>query len=174
MRARTGACDAAAASAAMKPAWMVRAEGGRLVDAFRTRGVVALGWTRLAPIVHAVDCRDALVDAYAALEPTRRRSSIVSGASQVWRFAHEVETGDWAVTYAPRERVYLVGAVTGAAEARPDWADDGLPLVRAVHWHARTVPRDALSPAVRNRLAPTQTLFRIAPAAARQLVALST
>lgn len=152
---------------------MVRAEGGRLVEPFRTRGVVALGWTRLAPIVHAVDNRDALVDAYAALEPARRRSSIVSGASQVRRFAHEIDIGDWAVTYAPRERVYLVGAITGLAEARPAWADEGLPLVRAVDWHARTVPRDALSPAARNRLAPTQTLFRVAPAAARQLLAFS-
>jgi restriction system protein len=153
--------------------WMVRAEGGRLVEAFRARGVVALGWTRLAPIVHDVDHRDALIDAYAAIDPARRRSSIVSGASQVWRFAREIDVGDWAVTYAPSERVYFVGAITGPAVHRPEWADAGLPLVRGVDWHAHSVPRDALSPAARNRLAPTQTLFRVAPAAARQLVALS-
>lgn len=152
---------------------MVRAEGGRLVDAFRSRGVVALGWTRLAPIVLAMDRRQALIDAYAALEPARPRSSIASGASQVWRFAHEVETGDWAVTYAPAERAYFVAAVTGPAVHRPDWAEEGLPLVRAVKWQPQPVPRDALAPTVRNRLAPTQTLFRVVPAAARRLVALS-
>lgn len=157
----------------MKPMWMVRADGGRLIEAFRARHVVALGWTRLAPIVLAMDRREALIDAYAALDPARPRSSIASGASQVWRFAREIEPGDWAVTYSPHERVYLVGTVTGPATHRPDWIDDGLPLVRAVQWQPRPVPRDALSPAVRNRLAPTQTLFRVVPAAARQLVALS-
>lgn len=147
-----------------------RAERGRLYDDLRTRGVVALGWTRLAPLVLDAAGRDALVDAHAAPDPPRRRSAIVSGASQTWRFAHEMQPGDAVVTYSPQRRVYLVGHVTGPARHRPEWTSIGLPLARAVHWCAHEVPRDALPPSAHNRLAPTLTLFRVAPGAARQLL----
>lgn len=150
--------------------WMVRAERGRLYDAFRQRGVVSLGWTRLAPIVLDVASRDALVAAYAALDPARRRSAVVSGASPMWRFAHEMVPGDWVVTYSPQRRAYLVGRVVGPPVPRADGAVTGLPLTRAVDWCATEVPRDALPPSTRNRLAPTLTLFRVAPGAARQLI----
>jgi restriction system protein len=150
--------------------WMVRAERGRLYEDFRARGVVALGWSRLAPIVLDIESRDALVDAYAALDPVRRRSAIVSGASQMWRFAHEMARGDRVATYSPQRRAYLVGRVTGAARHHPEWSAIGLPLARSVDWYAAEVPRDALPPSTRNRLGPTLTLFRIAPGAARQLV----
>jgi restriction system protein len=150
--------------------WMVRAERGRLYDEFRERGVVALGWTRLAPIVLDIASRDALVDAYAALDPLCRRSAVVSGASQMWRFAHEMVPGDWVATYSPQRRAYLVGHVMAAARYHPEWVDIGLPLARKVDWYAAEVPRDALPPSTRNRLGPTLTLFRIAPGAARQLV----
>ena len=150
--------------------WMVRAERGRLYGEFRERGVVALGWTRLAPIVLDIASREALIDAYAALDPVRRRSAVVSGASQMWRFAHEMVPGDWVVTYSPQRRTYLVGRVMGPARHRPEWSDIGLPLTRAVDWYAADVPRDLLPASTRNRLAPTLTLFRVAPGAARQLL----
>jgi restriction system protein len=151
--------------------WMVRAEGGRLYDAFRERAVIALGWTRLAPLANGVESREQLIEAYASLEPGRPRSSVVSGASQVWRFTHEIESGDWAVTYSPRRRVYLVGSVAGVARHRPEWSDDGMPLARDVHWLPDEVPRDTLRPATRNSLGPTQTVFRVSPGAARQVLA---
>lgn len=151
--------------------WMVRAEGGRLYDAFRGQRVVALGWTRLAPLAGAVESRQRLIEAYAALEPQRPRSSVVSGASQVWRFTHELQAGDWAVTYSPRRRVYLVGAVVGPARHRPEWTASGMPLARDVDWLAHEVPRDVLGPATRNSLGPTQTVFRVSPGAARQVLA---
>lgn len=150
--------------------WMVRAERGRLYDAFRGEGVVSLGWTRLAPIVLDIESRDALIDAYAVLDPLRRRSAVVSGASQMWRFAHEMARGDHVVTYSPQRRTYLVGRVTGPATYRPDRSDAGLPLTREVDWYPAEVPRDVLPAAARNRLAPTLTLFRVAPGAARQLI----
>lgn len=150
--------------------WMVRADRGRRVDDFRALGVAALGWTRLAPLMHDAASRQALIDAYAALEPARRRSAIVSGASQMWRFAHEMQPGDAVATYSPQARAYFVGHVTGPARHRPDWAERGLPFVRPVAWRPDPIPRDALAPSTRNRLAPTLTLFRIAPGAARQLL----
>lgn len=150
--------------------WMVRADRGRLYDAFRSRRVVALGWSRLAPIVLDMPSREALITAYAALDPVRARSAVVSGASQMWRFAHEMVPGDAVVTYSPQRRVYAVGHVMGEARHAPEWADDGLPFVRAVQWLEAEVPRTVLAPSVRNRLAPTLTLFRIVPGAARQLL----
>lgn len=150
--------------------WMVRAEGGRLYEDFRRLGVAALGWTTLAPLVHRAGSREALIDMYQAAEPMRRRSAIVSGASQVWRFAHELMPGHWTLTYSPRKRTYLVGRITGPARHRPEWMDLGLPLARPVDWCGTEVSRDALRPATRDSLAPTLTLFRVAPGAARQIL----
>lgn len=154
----------------MQPMWMVRAERGRLYDEFLRHGVAALGWTALARLVAAAGSRQALLDMYAAAEPARRRSAIVSGASQVWRFVHDVDEGDRVVTYSPQRRCYRVGRITGPARHHPEWIDLGMPLARRVDWHPREVPRDALPPGTRNSLGPTLTLFRVSPGAARQLV----
>ena len=150
--------------------WMVRAERGRLYDDFLRHGVAALGWTALARLVATVDSRRALLEAYATAEPTRRPSAIVSGASQVWRFVHDLAEGDRVVTYSPQRRCYRVGRITGPARQHPEWVDIGMPLARSVDWHPGEVPRDALPPGARNSLGPTLTLFRVSPGAARQLV----
>ncbi|HZX80882.1 MAG TPA: hypothetical protein VFE72_08035 [Lysobacter sp.] len=150
--------------------WMVRAEGGRLYEAFRRHGVAALGWVAPARLLAGADSRRALLEAYAAAEPARRHSAIVSGASQVWRFAHELIEGDRVLSYSPQRRVYGVGRVTGPALYRPDWIGLGMPLVRDVDWWPREVPRDALPAGARNALGPTLTLFRVAPGAARQVL----
>jgi restriction system protein len=150
--------------------WMVRAERGRLYDAFLEHGVVALGWSRLAPIVLDAPGREALVEAYAAREPSRRRSAIVSGASQMWRFAHEMAVGDHVVTYSPQQRTYRVGRVSRPACHRPEWTDIGLTHARPGDWCGADIARDALPASTRNRLGPTLTLFRVAPGAARQLL----
>ena len=104
----------------MQPMWMVRAERGRLYDEFLRHGVAALGWTALARLVAAAGSRQALLDMYAAAEPARRRSAIVSGASQVWRFVHDVAEGDRVVTYSPQRRPSSPdGARGGTTSAAP-------------------------------------------------------
>lgn len=151
--------------------WMVRGEGGSLYEAFRERGVAAVGWSQLAAHAKPGVERKQLIELYQAVEPQAKRGTVVSGASQVWRFVNEISEGDWIITYSPANRVYSIGKVTGAAEHHPQWADHGLPLARKVQWRPQELPRDKLGTSTKNSLGSTLTLFEVPPNAAADVLA---
>lgn len=151
--------------------WMVRGEGGSLYDAFRDRQVVAIGWSELA--VHAKPGigRKQLIDLYRNAEPSAKKGTVISGASQVWRFVNEVNVEDWIITYSPSNRTYLIGKVTGPSEHRPAWEEEGMPLVRPVEWQAHELPRDILSTSTKNSLGSTLTVFLVPENATAEIIA---
>src|SRR5437762_8332488 len=94
--------------------WMIRGEGGRLYEDFNERGVAAIGWKLLAKVVKPGMTRKELTQQYREIEPSVKTGTAISGASQVWRFINEIKIGDWAVTYSPTNRTYMIGKVNGA------------------------------------------------------------
>lgn len=99
--------------------WMVRGEGGSLYDAFREQSVVAVGWSQLAPHAKPGVDRKQLISLFQSMEPQSKQGSVISGASQVWRFVNEIQDGDWIITYSPANRLYSIGKVMGPSEHRP-------------------------------------------------------
>ena len=158
----------------MPAMWMIRGDGGRLYDEFRDRNLAAIGWGQLAPSAMPGVSRKALIQAYKDVQPGIKDASAVSGASQVFRFVNEVKEGDTVVTYSPANRTYSVGRFTGPSQYRADLADDGMSLIRPVAWFANEVDRDKLTSASRNSLGSTLTVFNIAEAAQKELIALAT
>ena len=150
--------------------WMVRGEGGSLYDAFRERGVAALGWNQLAPYAKPGVDRQQLIALYQEEEPEAKQGTVVSGASQVWRFVNEIQDGDWIVTYTPANRLYSIGKVTGPAEHHPEWSEQGMPLARKVQWQAQELPRDSLGASTKNSLGSTLTLFEVPSNAATDVL----
>lgn len=150
--------------------WMVRGDGGSLYEAFRERGAAAMGWSQLAAHARPGVRREQLITLYESMEPHAKRGTVVSGASQVWRFVNEIQIGDWILTYSPANRLYSIGKVTGPAEHRPEWADQGMPLMRQVQWQARELPRDSLGTRTKNSLGSTLTLFEVPPSAAADVL----
>jgi len=132
--------------------WMVRSEGGSLYDAFRERGVVAVGWNQLAAHAKPGVERKQLIALYQSVEPQAKQGTVVSGASQVWRFVNDIQDGDWVITYSPTNRLYAIGNVTGSAEHHPEWSRQGMPLARQVQWQAQELPRDSLNSRSKNSL----------------------
>ena len=151
--------------------WMVRGEGGSLYDAFRERGVAAVGWSQLARHAKPGVDRQQLIALYQTAEPQAKQGTVVSGASQVWRFVNEIQDGDWIVTYSPANRLYSIGKVTGPAEHHPEWVEQGMPLARKVQWQAQELPRDSLGSSAKNSLGSTLTLFEVPPNAAAEIQA---
>ncbi|MFZ1181351.1 MAG: restriction endonuclease [Herbaspirillum sp.] len=151
--------------------WMVRGEGGSLYDAFRERGVAAVGWNQLAAHAKPGVGRKQLIALYQSAEPQAKQGTVVSGASQVWRFVNDIQDGDWIVTYSPANRLYSIGKVTGPAGHHPEWAEQGLPLARKVQWQAQELPRDSLGISTKNSLGSTLTLFEVPPSAATEVLA---
>ena len=151
--------------------WMVRGEGGSLYDAFREKGVAAVGWTHLAAHAKPGVGRKQLIALYQTAEPQAKPGTVISGASQVWRFVNDIQDGDWIVTYSPANRLYLIGKVSGQAEHHPEWAEQGMPLTRKVQWQAQELPRDSLAASTKNSLGSTLTLFEVPSSAAADVLA---
>lgn len=145
----------------MKRLWMVRSEGGALYDLFRERGVVALGWSDMA--MHAMPgvSRKDLLEHYRQARPDLKPGTLLSGASQVWRFVNEMEPGDKVVTYSPANRTYLIGTVSGPAKWHPEWDEEGMAIAREVAWESDEIQRDELSGPTKNALGPTLTVFQV-------------
>ena len=77
---------------------MVRGEGGSLYEAFRERGVAAVGWNQLAAHAKPGVGRKQLIALYQSVEPHAKQGTVISGASQVWRFVNDIQDGDGVVT----------------------------------------------------------------------------
>lgn len=140
--------------------WMVRCAGGEWFDAFIDGGFVAVNGTEHA--LHAVD-RDALVARYLHDNPHAKKSSVQSWMSQRWRFMHELELGDWVVTYSTALRVYAIGRITGPATYHEGDGDDPteMALRRNVDWAPATILRDRLKTTTKNTLGSVLTVFEI-------------
>jgi restriction system protein len=155
----------------MERMWMVRAEGGTLYDLFRQRSSAAIGWTELAENAKPGMTRQQLIEIYRTVDPLAKPGTAISGASQVWRFIHEIKEGDWVVTYSPPNRTYMIGKVQGASEYKPEWKDDGMALARAIAWKPDDIDRDTLSQPAKNSLGSTLTVFMVPQAAAQEVLA---
>lgn len=145
--------------------WMVRSEGGSLYDAFRERGVAAVG-NQLAAHAKPGIGRKELIAIYQSAEPEAKQGTVVSVASQTYRFVNEIQLGDWIITYSPANRQYSIGKVTGPAEHHPEWAEQGMDLARKVSWQSQELPRDSLGSSTKNSLGSTLTLFEVPPSGA--------
>lgn len=151
--------------------WMVRGEGGSLYEAFRERGVAAVGWSQLAPYAKPGVERKQLVALYQSAEPQAKQGTMVSGASQVWRFVNDVQEGDWVITYSPANRLYSIGKIIGPAEHHSEWAEQGMSLARKVQWQTQELLRDSLGSSTKNSLGSTLTLFEVPTKAAAEVLA---
>ncbi len=144
--------------------WMIRAEGGRMLDQFRARGAVSVGWGEAGDLTAAPSA--AAIET--ALRAHRPANEAKQGASVLWRFVHDIAPGDTVVTYDPEARLYHVGTIRGPArfEAAAPLAvgagEDRIvhPYLRDTDW-THTVHRDTLGQALRNTLGNISTLFRI-------------
>lgn len=147
--------------------WKVNAgRRSKYAQDFADRALVAIGWHQVGDPTRFATKAD-LVEAVAAAYPDWSLRQAEVGASQIWRFLHEVQEGDAVITYDPVDRVYLVGTVRGPAVYDPNGLDE-LPTTRAVQWEGRA-SRDALSEVARNALGAILTLFRVRPEVAAEV-----
>lgn len=150
--------------------WMVRSEGGTLTADFERSGCVALGWAQVGDL-RAYKDRDQLRVKLADLYPHDKPRQLASVVGMLYRFCHELSVGDFAVSYDPERRLYLVGEITSDYEFDLDllrYDDESWPHVRRVSWKGK-VSRDILATASRNSLGSTLSLFLVPEEAALDL-----
>ncbi len=120
--------------------WTVR--GGRTGDAdsfFLKKSKVALGWERLTDLSSLKQDRDAFKTAVAQAWPDKTAASVANNAGQLFRFVHEMRTGDLILYPSKIDRLVHIGTILGPytydAKTEPAY-----PHTRAVKW-LKEVPR---------------------------------
>lgn len=137
--------------------WMVRAgEGGYLAGDFERASCVAVGWEAAGDFTE-IDSLDAMRERVRMAYPDGKAGALGNSVSMAFKFRAEMHPGDAVVTYDPSRREYLIGRITGEYRYSPGQVPD-YSHVRPVKWEGR-VSRDRLSPASKNTLGSTLTLF---------------
>lgn len=136
---------------------MVRAgEGGYLAGDFERASCVAVGWEGAGDFteIHSIEAmRQRIRESF----PDGKAGALGNSVSMAYKFRAEMRPGDAVVTYDPSRREYLIGKIAGEYKYAPGTVPD-YNHVRPVQWEGR-VSRDRLSPASRNTLGSTLTLF---------------
>jgi restriction system protein len=148
--------------------WMVRNEGGALLEQF-LKGAVAVGWHHLGDLTSATS-RDEVRSLYESAYPDDSPGKTANAVGVLHKFRSAFKPDDKVVTYDPNERQYHVGEITSeyrfsSSEVGADW-----PHVRSVNWLG-SLSRDDLSPSTRNTLGSTLTIFSVNEDAAAELTA---
>lgn len=134
--------------------WMVRAgEAGYLFEEFEQKNCIAIGWEQ--DFTDAQSLED--VKRKLAEDPDAREGALANAAAMVYKFRHVMDPGDKVVTYDPKSRQYLLGAITGEYVYDPERIPD-YSHIRPVKWEGK-IHRDDLGAASKNTLGSTLTLF---------------
>ena len=140
--------------------WMVRAEReGAAFGYFVEQKVVGVGWHEIGDVRKLPD-RDAILAALKVAFPQRRPQYHLNSAGSLHRFTHQMQRGDFAITYDPERRIYAVGECSDQTLYAPD-APLGVVNQRRVEWRTTSLSRDSLSAAARNSLGSMLTQFRL-------------
>jgi restriction system protein len=143
-----------------KHAWMVRAgNDNELADLVEDKNAVAIGWSNmgdLSEIRNRTQFRKRYQERFS--EDSQWRISLNTG--QVYRFAREIDMGDYVLTYDKTSRELVIGLIEGPYEYAPSVFSERYPHVRRVRWLKR-VSRDDFSAPARNSLGSQPTVFQL-------------
>ncbi|PHN04370.1 restriction endonuclease [Flavilitoribacter nigricans] len=147
--------------------WMVRAgEGGRLIEDFLSKNIVAIGWNDLGGLNNIEDL-DQLKAKFREIYPEASDGQVNNNAGQIYRFLRVFKEGDHVVTYDSSGRIYSVGKIT--SDYRYDSNLIEYHHIRDVEW-LRKVPRDDLSTTSKNSLGSTLSIFQIKDLTVKELL----
>ena len=151
--------------------WMVRAgKNAILIDDFKENNLVALGWDLGDLSGKSKDEVKKIVD---ERYPHNNKNQNAIVASQVYKFASELNIGDYVLSYNPSTRNYLLGEITSdyiySDKISKNFEDDDYSDVRNVKW-IDEIPRDKLKVKTKNSLGAISTLFYINEDAQRDIL----
>lgn len=85
-------------------------------DLFLHQNVIAIGWKDMGNLSQIRADRDAFKEKYIEIYPDAKRGSIATSAGMLYRFAHEVEIGDYVVFPSKINRQINIGVIESEYE----------------------------------------------------------
>jgi len=138
--------------------WMVRAgEKGYLIEEFKKKKIIAVGWNKIKDISLIKD-KEQIKELIKEKYPEHKISQLGMATSQFSKFVLTFSVGDYAVSYDPVNRNYLLGEITSKYEYNSDLCE--FHHIHKVNWLGE-VPRDKISVSSKNSLGAISTIFEI-------------
>lgn len=136
--------------------------GGKTGDAdslFLKRNRIGLGWTTLGNLLEVKADREAFKALVAAAYKEKTPMGIANNAGQLFRFVHELKTGDIVVYPSQRDKQIHVGRVQGAYVYDPAM-EAGYPHQRPITW-LKSFPRTHFSQGALQEAGSAMSFFQI-------------
>jgi restriction system protein len=138
------------------PVWLLRAgRRGRYATDFVDAGAIAIGWGAVGDL--AGRDRQDLVQAVRNDYGDNKAAPGIGG--MLYRFANEIQIGDWILTPDSETRELHAGRVTGGYEFRADPLVEDFPHTHTVSWE-RVFSRDELSKRILYQLGSLLTVSK--------------
>src|SRR5690606_17409411 len=142
------------------PLWGIRAgRGDEAYEMFTKDAVVRLAWPGTPDLAALPSDREAFKQVYRQVFPERSDGNVVTGASQLYRFVHEMQVGDLVAYPSKRDRHVHLGRVESDYRFAPA-APYRFCHQRQVQWLKR-VPRTSYSQGALFELGSALTLFQV-------------
>jgi len=125
---------------------------------FLNGSVIAIGWGELGNIGIFDNNRDTFKERYSAAFPADKKEKVAVCAGQLYRFVHEICTGDYVVFPSKSNREINIGVVFGEYSYTPDAKD--YVNQRKVKW-LKHFPRTAFSQGALYEIGSAMTLFSV-------------
>lgn len=90
---------------------------------FLQKDVIAIGWKEMGDLSKIDASRDAFKEKYLQVYPDAKKGSVANGAGMLYRFACEVQVGDYVVFPSKIDRMINLGVVEGGYEYDADAAE---------------------------------------------------
>lgn len=154
-----------------KVIWGIHA--GKTGDAdslFLKKNVVALGWEEAGDVGRLPASREAFKEKIQRTYPDWKPGKVPNAAGQLYRFVHEMKTGDLVVYPSKLDRHINIGEIIGKFEYRPD-VHPGYPQMRSIKW-LKHLPRTDFSQGALYEIGSALSFFQVKNYADEFLIAL--
>lgn len=136
---------------------------------FLQRDVIAIGWKDMGDLSKIDASRDAFKEKYLQVYPDAKKGSVANGAGMLYRFACEVQVGDYVVFPSKIDRMINLGVIEGGYEYDADAAE--YVQQRKVKW-LKHIPRTAFSQGALYEVGSAMSIFTVKNYADEYLAAL--
>lgn len=138
--------------------WMVRAgQGSYLIDEFRDRDIIAIGWNELGPLDPEWSYKQ-LKEKFSEAYPEDSVGRVNQCVGQIWKFLKDFQKDDKVITYDSASREYYIGVIESDYEYNEQLEYHHF---RKVTWIDGSVQRDTLSTEAKNTLGAISTIFEL-------------
>lgn len=148
-----------------KKIWGIHTKDDNL---FLRRGVIAIG-RDMGDLSLIQANRDSFKEKYTETYPNAKKGSVATGAGMLYRFAHEVEIGDYIVFPSKIDRQINIGVIEGGYEYHPEAAE--YVHQRKVKW-LKHLPRTSFSQGALYEVGSAMSFFTVKNYADEYLAAL--